>query len=202
MNYLTPSRRTQGQLSRPTDPFGQMRRQFDALFNQFMSGWPALANWEGGEARLWNFDVDEKDNEIAIRADLPGFAPNEVDVQLNDNVLTIRAEHEQEGEGQQRYSSYERSVTLPPGIDAEKAQANYRHGVLELHIPRTEQGRGRRIPIQEHAGAQGQTGGQAQGQQTAGGKAHEKATPAPAAGAKEETGKGRGHKDVPVSGKA
>jgi hypothetical protein len=78
---------------------------------------------------------------------VPGFDEKDLDVQLNNDMLTIRAEKKQEGEGTQRFSSYARSVSLPPGIDASKAQATYRNGVLELHFPRPPEARGRRIPI-------------------------------------------------------
>jgi HSP20 family protein len=133
-------------------PLEMFRRQFDALFDSFFGG--ALAPFEEEFGRQgWGLDVQEKDKEVVVRAEVPGFDENELDVQLNNDELTIRAEKQQKEDGQERYSRYYRSLTLPPGVDAEKAQASYRNGVLELHFPRSEQARGRRIPIQ---GRQGQ----------------------------------------------
>ena len=98
--------------------------------------------------RLWDFAVSENDREIVVRAEIPGFEPNELDVQINNDMLTIKAEKEQKGERQEEYRSFYRSVRLPPGLDTEKVQPSYRNGVLELHIPRVEGAKPRRITVQ------------------------------------------------------
>jgi HSP20 family protein len=108
-----------------------------------------------GSRRFWDLDLEEGDNELLVRAEVPGFQPNELDVQLNNDVLTIKAEKKQEAkEGEaagksheRRYMRYERRITLPPGTNPEKAEAHYQNGVLELRIPRSEAAKGRRIQI-------------------------------------------------------
>jgi HSP20 family protein len=105
--------------------------------------------WEQdtGAMRFWDFDITENENQITVRAEIPGFEPNELDVEMQNDVLTIKAEKEQKGERGEEYRSFYRSVTLPAGVDTEKAQATYRNGVLELHIPRSAGAAPRRIQV-------------------------------------------------------
>jgi len=123
----------------------------DSLFDRFFQGWPALTEHES-----MAIDVERKDNEVVVRADVPGFEENELNVEIQNDQLTIQAEKEQKGDGQRGYRRFFRSMTLPQGVSAEKAEAHYRNGVLELHLPMTEQAKGRRVPIsrKEEAGGQ------------------------------------------------
>jgi HSP20 family protein len=142
-------------MTRREHPLQRLQRDFDTLFDRLwggMLGWP---NQDIGSMRLWDFGVTENDREVVVRAEVPGFEENELDVRLDNNVLTVQAEKQQKEDGQEEYRSFNRSVTLPPGVDAEKAQATYRNGVLELHIPRAESARPRRIAIQGQQGAGG-----------------------------------------------
>jgi HSP20 family protein len=143
---------------RSQHPVDQFRGQFDRLFDRFFGGWPMPFEQEMGEMRMWDFNVKEDDKEITVRAEVPGFDENELDVQLHNDVLTIKAEKEQKGDGSEEYRSFYRSLTLPGGIDAEKVQASYRNGVLELHIPRAEGTRPRRITIQGQEAGKAQEG--------------------------------------------
>ena len=135
---------------RQRHPMELFRRRFDDLFDQMWGGMLAPFGQDFGETRVWDFGVTQNDKEVTVRAELPGFDENEINVQLENDMLTIRAEKEQKGEGQEEYRRFYRSVSLPPGLDADKAQASYRNGVLELHFPRPEGARGKRIPIQGH----------------------------------------------------
>jgi len=136
----------------PLDP---LRNEIATVFDQFFGRPFGAEPW--GMEQFWDMDLEEKDNEVVVRAEAPGFEPAEFEVNASGNVLTIRAEHkegmEKEGEekeGQPRqwgYRRFERSVTLPTGVDADKAEAHYRNGVLELHLPRTEEARPRRIEV-------------------------------------------------------
>jgi HSP20 family protein len=142
-----------------------MRRDFNSLFDRLWNGWLVPFDQDLEPVRLWDFDVTENDKEIVVRAEIPGFEPNELDVQVNNDVLTIRAEKEQRDDRREEYRSFFRSVTLPSGIDAEHVQASYRNGVLELHIPRAEGAGPKRINVQ---GQQGEGGQQAQQQISSG----------------------------------
>ncbi len=143
-------------------PLARLQRDFDMLLDTLWGGplTPALPGMEA--LRVWDFDVTENDKEIVVRAELPGFEENEIDVQLHNDILTIKAEKEQKGERAQEYRSFFRSITLPSGIDAEKVQASYRNGVLELHIPRAEGTQPKRIQVQRQEAAASSGGDQAQ----------------------------------------
>jgi HSP20 family protein len=130
-----------------------MREEFDRMFDQFFRGWPAP--WEGaGRDWHWGLDVREDDGTVVVRAEAPGFEPGDFDLQVRGDQLTLRASHKAEGEEQERgYREWRqqelyRSVTLPAGVDADKVEANYRNGVLTVTLPKTEEGRGRRITVQ------------------------------------------------------
>jgi HSP20 family protein len=128
-------------------PADEFRREFDVLFNRMFGGWSIPFDQDFGGARHLAFDVDEKDNEIVVRAEVPGFEPNELDIQLDDGVLTVKAEKQQKDAQGERYQSYRRAVTLPRGVDADRVKASYANGVLEMHMPRTDQGKAKRIAV-------------------------------------------------------
>jgi HSP20 family protein len=134
-------------------------RDVETLFDRLLGGWLAPFDQDVGSMRLWGFEVTENGDEVVVRAELPGFEENELDVQINKDVLTIKAEKEEKGDGAEEYQAFYRTVTLPPGLDPEKARATYRNGVLELHIPRAEGAQPKQIKIE---GMPAQTGQQRQ----------------------------------------
>jgi len=140
---------------RRENPLERLQRDFDTLFGRMWGGWLSPADQDAQPMRVWDFDVTENDKEILVRAEVPGFEENELDVQLNNNVLTIKAEKEQKGDGREEYRSFYRAVALPSGIDAEKVQATYHNGVLELHIPRAEGAQPRHIQVQRDEAGNG-----------------------------------------------
>jgi HSP20 family protein len=147
--------------SRRQHPADAFRQQFDTLFDNFFRPWFGGGGGDLSEVRVWDFDVTEGDGEVTVRAELPGFDEKEIDVRLDNDVLTIQAEKEQKGEGSREYRSFFRQVTLPSGVDAEKAEASYRNGVLELHVPRPEGRRPKRITVRgkaEESGTQAKPG--------------------------------------------
>ncbi len=143
-------------VARREHPLERLQRDFDTLFGRLWGGFMTPFQQEAETLRVWDFDIQENDKEIVVRAELPGFEEKEIDVQLNKDVLTIKAEKVQKGEQEREYRSFYRSVTLPSGINPEKAQATYRNGVLELHVPRDEEARPKRIQVQGDQGATGQ----------------------------------------------
>ncbi len=151
MFNLMPRRRerkTEGALARrePT-PFDLLRHEFASLFDRAFPAWPFEAMWEWEPRGL---AMEEGDDEIVIRAEVPGFEPNELEVSLRGNELTFRAEHREPAEGEaveRRHARLERSLTLPPGVDPDKIEARYRNGVLEVHVPRVPEAKPRRIEV-------------------------------------------------------
>jgi HSP20 family protein len=132
-------------------PLQRMERDFDLLFNRLTSDW---FGWPGdffNSSQRWSMDVDDRADEVVVRAEVPGFEPDDIDVQLRGNCLCVSAEHRQEEEGpdgaRHEYGSFRRMITLPQGIEADKVEARYHNGVLEVHLPKGEEARGKRIPI-------------------------------------------------------
>ncbi len=141
-------------------PLARLRDEFDTLMNRFFDDrWfgGRLGNlpdlWQGPRFDWnWNLGWEDRENEYVFHAELPGFEPEDFDVKVSGNVLTVRAEHKDEkkeknGGSSYRYGSFNRTVTLPHGVDEEKIVARYHSGVLELHLPKTEQSRGKRIAV-------------------------------------------------------
>lgn len=140
-------------------PLSRFRDDFDTLMERFFDD-----RWFGSrfgnlprhwnERYDWNSDLgwEDHENEYVFHAELPGYEPEDFDVKISGNVLTVRAEHKDEkkeknGGSHFRYGSFSRSVTLPHGVDEEKVEARYHSGVLELHLPKTEQAQGKRIEV-------------------------------------------------------
>jgi HSP20 family protein len=135
-------------LMRP-EPFSQ---EFDRLFSTLFTG-----ARNGGGAQRWVPAVDlvEAEDHFVLKADLPGLSDEDVAIEVQDNVLTIsgsrQAEHERKEQGWYRlersYGSFSRSLTLPDGVEADKVEANFDRGVLEIRIPKPEERKPRRIAI-------------------------------------------------------
>ncbi len=149
MAQVPATRRGQGGrlAARREHPLERLHRDFDSLLAQLWGGWLTPVDQDLETMRMWDFGIKEDDREIVVRAELPGFEENEIDVQIN-KVLTIKAEKQQKDEQHEEYRNFYRSIALPSGVDAAKARAAYRNGVLELHIPRAEEARPRRIAVE------------------------------------------------------
>lgn len=155
----------------PWDPFGDLmslQRDVNRLFASV--GMPSVS---GSQAQGWvpTIDVVQKGNDLVVRAEIPGVQPQDVDVSVTDNVLTISGERKQESSEQQgdylmkesSYGSFQRSMTLPQGVDPSSIQARFDNGLLEVRVPnaaRKQTPSRRRIPVQ--GAQQGQVGGQTQ----------------------------------------
>ena len=127
----------------------------------------SLASWAP------QMEVLRREHEIVVRADLPGMTPHDVQIDIEDGVLTISGERRQTNEEREEgfyhtersYGSFARSIALPEGVDEEKVNARFEHGVLEVTVPLPEQQRqrGRRVQIQSPVGA-GQSANQSSSQ--------------------------------------
>jgi HSP20 family protein len=126
----------------------EMNRLFNAAFD--------TPTGNGG-ARRWTpaMDLVETEDHFVLRADLPGMTEADVNIELEDNVLTVsgerKAEHKSEREGfyrvERAFGAFSRSLTLPKGIDPEAVGAGFENGVLEVRVPKPEQRKPRKIAI-------------------------------------------------------
>jgi HSP20 family protein len=135
---------------RPHDVLSQMRRELDSLFERFFTGWPTLAgnDWP---VTGWSFDVDDAEKEIVVHAEAPGFEADDFNIEIVGDNLVMKAERKEEEKGENGYhfrqERFYRTVSLPHGVEAEKIDARYHNGVLEIRIPKGEEAKGRQIPV-------------------------------------------------------
>ena len=128
----------------PFRGFQDMQSQVNRMFDQMLGNVARRPRRQLEGVTEWApaIDVTSQNGDIVIRAELPGVKPEDVDITLHDNVLTIsgerKAEQEEERGGyyirERRYGSFSRSLTLPQGVDESKINARYEHGVLELTV--------------------------------------------------------------------
>lgn len=123
-------------------PFGT---DLDALYNCALAGWP---NPFGPDRFAgWGLNVKETDRHVQVQVDAPGFEPGEFDVQVSGNTLRVTAEHKATGDEGSEERRVERYVELPAAVDAEKVEATYRNGVLNLSLPKAEHARWRSVAV-------------------------------------------------------
>ncbi len=124
------------------DPVSEMNRMFDNMLGGLMRR-PG-SQQQRAELTEWApaIDVVTQDGDLVIKAELPGVKPEDVDITLQNNVLTLsgerKAEQEEERGGyyvrERRYGSFSRSLTVPEGVDESKIHARYENGVLEVTV--------------------------------------------------------------------
>jgi HSP20 family protein len=141
---------------RPEDnPVARLRDEFELILDRFVAHWPTPFESSLGRGSFWGFDVDDRGNEVVVTAEAPGFEADDFDVQISGNMLTITTERRHETKGkrgnghqeERHYATFRRVANLPPGILADKVEAKYHNGVLELHVPKSEVAKAKRIPI-------------------------------------------------------
>jgi HSP20 family protein len=130
------------------EPFNDLislRDAMDRLFEEsFIRSPKSLVPWKGGELDL---DMYETDNEVVVKASVPGVKPEELDITISGDILNIKGETKEENEvkrenylyQERRYGSFSRSVALPAGLSTDKAEASFENGVLTLTVPKAEE---------------------------------------------------------------
>ncbi len=140
----------------PVRELNTLQSEVNRLFNTFFDT-PAPTNAGAAAPRRWvpAMDLIETPDAFVLHADLPGLSEDDVNIELDDNVLTIsgerKADHETRKEGYYRversWGHFARSLTLPEGVDPESVQASFDRGVLEVRIPKPEQRKPRKVSI-------------------------------------------------------
>ena len=144
-------------------PFNELRRAMDRLFDErFFTPYQLFTF---GRDEITPIDVYQTDNEVVVKATVPGVKPEEVDVSIADNMLTIKGETKAEEKierkdylyQEHRYGTFRRSVALPSGLDTEKTAASFDNGILTLTIPRTKEAKPKQIKVKAKAKAASQS---------------------------------------------
>ena len=130
------------------EPAFTIQQRLNRLFEEAF-GPLALPGEEALSATAWNpsCDIYETENEIILKAEIPGMKKEDVKVNLQDNLLTLSGERKFEGETkkenyhriERRYGVFTRSFMLPPTVDAKKITAEFKDGLLEVKLPKTEE---------------------------------------------------------------
>jgi HSP20 family protein len=120
-----------------------------------------------GQSSTWLPSVDtwETENELVLSLDLPGISEDDIDIELQDNVLTVSGERQRTSEPsserfyrfERRYGTFTRSVTLPQGVQEDAIRADYKDGVLEIRIPKPEEQKPKRIKVGATAAIEGKS---------------------------------------------
>jgi HSP20 family protein len=122
-------------------------REFDCMMNHMWAGLPRFGSFvnEPESANIAT-DLYEDDANVYARLELPGFKKEELSVQLENSVLTVSVERKA-GKEDDESLSFERSVTIPEGVEADKVSAKYEDGVLTVTLPKTPERKPKLIEI-------------------------------------------------------
>ncbi|RMG90022.1 MAG: Hsp20/alpha crystallin family protein [Chloroflexi bacterium] len=131
--------------------FNEFERMFDEAFN--MMSLPQMRTLP----QMWQLalDVAETDDGFIVKASVPGVNPDDLEITLENNLLTIKGELKEDQEINQeqyhlrerRYGTFSRSITLPVAVNSEEIEATYENGVLRVFVPKAEEVKPKRISI-------------------------------------------------------
>jgi HSP20 family protein len=137
----------------PAVEVDSLQSEVNRLFDSFFSG----RGGDGGATRRWvpAMDLAETEEELVLTADLPGLSEEDVAIEIKDGVLTVSGERresrEDKGKGYHRVERstgrFSRSLAMPDGVDADRVQASFDRGVLEVRIPKPEERKPHRVSI-------------------------------------------------------
>ena len=133
-------------------PFESLRREVDRLFEDFdRSGWGFPSRSLFDIEPFWRrratapaVDIVEREKDYQLTAELPGLEEKDIELNVTDDVMTIKGEKKEEKEekkkdyylSERRYGAFQRSFSLPPGVDADKIDASFKKGVLTVTLPK------------------------------------------------------------------
>jgi len=157
LKSLIPVGRQRG-VARADNPFLSLQQEVDRLFDDFSRGFPTLGAGLTG-SMLPTMDVAETDKEIEITAELPGLEEKDVQINVTDDVLTIRGEKKAEKEEKDKnyrlversYGSFERSLELPKGVNLDAIKASIDKGVLKVSVPKPAPAQVKKVEVKTAA---------------------------------------------------
>lgn len=149
------------------DPIAQMAEQFKALekrFDDFMSrgilapfdtDWPDTSLL-ASEMPTPKVDIIDKGKKLVVRAEMPGFDKDNIDVDVTDNSITLKGEVKEESKNEEgdfyqsevRQQSFSRSLMLPAEVDSSKAKATFKNGMLEINLPKSKVEKKKKVDIE------------------------------------------------------
>jgi HSP20 family protein len=137
----------------PFDEIMTMRESMDRLFEDYFTRRPRNAG-----PLVWQpaVEIFETENDITVKAELPGIDPKQVEVNVTEEGLTIKGEAKVEHEERKRnyyrrelrYGSFQRTVVLPTEVKGDEAKATFRHGILEVKVPKAERVKPKTVKVE------------------------------------------------------
>jgi len=142
-----------------SNPFTALQQEIDRLFDGFSRGFTSFPNLPTTRELMPSMDVSETDKEIEITTELPGLEEKDIQLNVADDVLTVRGEKKNEREESKKdyhlversYGSFVRSVQLPNGVNAEGIKAVMSKGVLKVTVPKPAPAQSKKIDIKSAA---------------------------------------------------
>jgi HSP20 family protein len=138
----------------PFQELVSLREAMDRLFEDSFVR-PSLPAAFFGDSLGMAVDMYQDDKDVVVKASLPGVKPEEVDISITGDVLTIKGEHKEEEEVKEkdyfrkelRYGTFSRSLQLPVAVNSDKAEAVFENGLLTLTLPKAEEARPKQIKV-------------------------------------------------------
>jgi HSP20 family protein len=130
--------------------FSIFKDEMNKLFDNFLEkGGSSRANW------LPLMDISETNENLIIKAEVPGVESKDIDISITGNTLTIKGEKKSEKEEknknyhfvERKYGAFSRSVTLPVSVKTDQIKAEYKNGILEISLPKIEKSQVKKIPV-------------------------------------------------------
>jgi HSP20 family protein len=147
----------------PLKDLESMRREMDRIWEEML---PSTRRafyelpWVKGAVEKFvaspAIDVIDKENEVVVKADMPGVDKDDIEISLQENTLTIRGEVKAEDEtkeenyyySERNYSSFARTINIPTKVEAEKIKAGLKDGILTIHLPKAKELQPRKIKVE------------------------------------------------------
>lgn len=144
---------------RPFSELSRMEREMERMFGDFFSRpwfglrWPERLREIG--FREPAIEVYEEKDDVVVKAEIPGIKKEELEVNITDDLLTIKGEKKKEEEVKEKgyyysersYGSFERSIEIPRAVHADKARASFKDGILEVRLPKTEEAKRKEVKL-------------------------------------------------------
>ena len=136
------------------DPLSDMRRMQEAMDRMWRGAYPAT---EESDMERWSvpLDVSEEGDNFMVEASLPGIKPEDIDITIEDNLLTIKGATKAESDcsggeylvRERRFGAFHRSLRLPNTVDTDRAEPRYEHGVLTIMLPKAESKKAKQLKV-------------------------------------------------------
>ncbi|MGA1980480.1 MAG: Hsp20/alpha crystallin family protein [Sedimentisphaerales bacterium] len=129
----------------------RLHRDMDDLFGSFFGDWPVLS-----QRTVWPaIDIADGENEIIVKAEVPGCKAEDINISVHGNTLTINGEKKAEEEKKEKgyyhlersYGSFRRELGLPNDVDSSKAEASCKNGVLTITLPKSEKAKAVKVNV-------------------------------------------------------